>query len=155
MTASKPPDEGTPRTDAAKWSENGYPAGEVVTASFARQLERELADKTLAYEGLLGIKDAAFTELQAERQRCEALISQRDAWQEVAVKKEKERMDAESRAASATALLRECRNALTTGYVNCRGDKCRQLNCTACFGDDAESYDALIARIDAASGEAG
>lgn len=48
-------------------------------------------------------------ELQAERQRCEALISQRDAWQEVAVKKEKERMDAESRAASATALLRECR----------------------------------------------
>jgi len=61
----------------------------------------------------------------------------------------------ESRAASATALLRECRNALTTGYVNCRGDKCRQLNCTACFGDDAESYDALIARIDAASGEAG
>ena len=109
MTASKPTDEGTPRTDAAKWSENGYPAGEVVTASFARQLERELADKTLAYEGLLGIKDAAFTELQAERQRCEALISQRDAWQEVAVKKEKERMDAESRAASATALLRECR----------------------------------------------
>lgn len=34
----------TPRTDAAMWSETGFPAGCVTTAEFARELERELSE---------------------------------------------------------------------------------------------------------------
>ena len=85
MIASKPPAEGTPRTDAALKRINMETC---VSVDFARQLEREL---------------------QAERQRCEAsqkaLVTMNITLGEVIQRAEQ----AESRAASATALLLECR----------------------------------------------
>lgn len=30
------------------------------------------------------------------------------------------------------------------GYIDCNGDKCRQKNCTACYGDDAVGFDSGI-----------
>ena len=54
--------------------------------------------------------------------------------------------------------LRRVKEDIPSGYLNCGGDKCRQSNCRACFGDDAVEYETkyisdLLSEFERAKGE--
>ena len=132
MTASKPPAEGTPRTDALGDQpltlSDITPPYPVLTRwyDFARTLERELT---------------------AERQRCEAALADAAHVRQTNANYREENLlaieraeQAESRAASAVALLRRYRNETPLGH---------QPHMIA------HEADATLAALDAASGEAG
>ena len=45
--------------------------------------------------------------------------------------------DLRARVEELEGALRKAQQFVHIGYIDCAGDKCRQSNCTACYGDDA------------------
>jgi len=145
MTASKPPAEGMPRTDATIKPDVSGRLWALVKKSSNIHLDSQLR----AFAGFADEVSQLERDLQAERQRCEGLeadlkeLRSEAGFQKAIVdaKLVDAREQAESRAASAVALLRECREFIAAhGFM---------------FWDSSDKRNALLKRIDAASGEAG
>ena len=145
MTASKPPDEGTPRTDVVCRSieSDGMLLNRgIVTLQLAHDFAVESQRRMTMHARQLE------RELQAERQRCEGLEKELGAMRGLAYQERVLKEYAESRAASAEKDARRYR------WLR-ENDGDGQVIVNWNIGHDWVSVENLDAAIDAASGEAG